>query len=138
MTDTKFRNPLPIISVAQTLTASFVDLGDEQDMREFTKLGLFLNININNSENIQVKAIGRTSAGDAIEYLLPIRSANFSAGQVGVKTFVLELENDVDQGIILEVETGNIIPFVQLQVKVGTVGATAGIISNALVSKSYV
>ena len=136
--DTKYESPQPVIDTAQAVTASFVDLGEEQSMEGFTKLGLFLNIDINDSLNIQIQAIGKTKPGGTIEYLLPIRSANFSAGQVGVKTFILEMVDDINQGIILEVETGNLIPFVQLQVKALTVGAAAGQISNALVSKSYV
>ena len=130
-------SPQPVIATAQTLTAGFVDLGDEIDVKGFTSVGIFLDVNINDSLDLQIRIIGRTESGGADDYLLNINSTSFTSAKIRYKTGFLELENDADQKIIIEIPTGNLIPFIQLQVKAGTLGASAGIITKALVSKSW-
>ena len=130
-------NPQPLITVAQDLTASFEDLGSLINAKGFTSIAVFIKIDINDSANVQLKAIGRTKETGSDDYLLPIKSVSLSAGTVKVKEGVFEFDSDTDQLLIIEIETGNLIPFIQLQVKVGTVGASAGQIDDALVAKAW-
>lgn len=130
-------NPQPLISAAQDLTASFADLGSIVDVRGFTSIAVFLKIDINDSLNVQLQAIGRTKETATDDYLLPIKSVSLSAGLVKLKAGIFEFDSDTNQLIIIEVETGNLIPFIQLQIKAGTVGASAGQIDDALVAKAW-
>lgn len=130
-------NPQPLITSAQVLTANFANFGSLINAKGFTSIGVFIKLNINDSLNVQLKAIGRTEEAGTDDYLLPIKSVSLTAGTVKVKEGVFEFDSDADQLLIIEIETGNLIPFIQLQVKAGTVGASAGQIDDALVAKAW-
>lgn len=100
-------------------TASWANIGPVINCEGSDSVGIFLNMIIGTDLNFRVRAIGRlTATGD--DYLLPIRTA--SASDVKVEGQYIELNVDADQKIILEVETDQIVPFIQMQIQVGTVG----------------
>lgn len=118
-----------LISAAQTLTEAWKNLGSEIDTRGISALGVFISLNINNTLNARIRALAKRESGSADEYVLPIRTV--STSDVKIEDEYLEFNNDVDQEMLLSWELDGIIPFVQLQVMAGTVGASAGQIISA-------
>lgn len=106
---------------AQDLTASYADFGAEIDMRGYTKLGVWIVTDVNNSENVNLKALLKhTSAGiDAYEIL------------DGTGVVALWTTTPADGKLYIEFNVGAA-PIVQLQAIAGTVGATAGDLSIAI------
>ena len=56
--------PFALISAAQNFTASWADLGGEIATNQFNSIGLWLNLDINDTLNARVRLIAKhTSAG---------------------------------------------------------------------------
>lgn len=98
-------------------------------MSKYKRCMVWLNIDINDSQNVRVRAVGKLSKNAANEYNLPIKTT--SSSQVTIQDEFMEFNDDADQKVLLEIVTNGLIPFVQLQVEAGTVGASAGQIDEA-------
>lgn len=118
-----------LISVAHLLTGTWTNLGSEIDTRGEDTLGVWINLDINDTLNARMRALAKHESGGMDEYFLPIRT--ISAADVKVEDEYVEFANDIDQKMLLEVGLDNIIPFVQMQVQAGVVGASAGRIVSA-------
>lgn len=118
-----------LISEPQDLTADWVNLGPIIEMANWSRMAPYIDLDINDSLNVRVRAIVKRGRNDAKAYNLPIR--NVSASDVKLEDEYLEFNVDADQKMVLEVETKGLVPFIQLQVMAGTVGATAGQILSA-------
>ena len=103
-------------------------------MASYTRLGLWLNVDINNSTNVRFRAVGKREKGDTSDYPLIITTT--TASDIKVEDEYFELSVDADQLLIAEILTNNLVPYVQIQVQTGTVGATAGQIDAADVTFS--
>ncbi len=115
-------------STAQDFTASWVDYGDEIGTDGFDSLGLWLNININDTKDARFRALAKhTRGGDT--HLLPINVETPSVVNVGDE--YSEIINDVDARRVVSFTLDKIIPFVQIQIQAGTVGAPVGQILNS-------
>lgn len=126
---------IALISAAQDLTASWVDLGDPVPMSDWNRCALWANLDINNTNDARVRAIAKlTDTVGAGEYTLPIKVVTSS--DVKVEGEYIEFNVDADQKMVLEVETKGLVPFIQFQVQAGTVGATAGQFDSAIVTQS--
>lgn len=127
--------PESILAAAQDVTAAWVDLGAEISMVGFTHMGVWVNLDINNSENVRIRAIAKHTAAGADEYFLPIES--ISASDIKIQDEYFEFNDDVDQRVLLKIPTDNLIPYIQLQVTAGVVGATAGQIDSLYITRSW-
>lgn len=123
-----------LITSPQALTASFVDLGVEQQLTQYTRIAIWLNVDINDSLNVRFRALGKLAENDTNEFSLPIKTV--TSTQVTIEEEFVELGVDADQLIIFEVLTNGLVPFVQFQVSAGTVGASPGEIDEAFVTFS--
>jgi len=132
MVVSKFERDL--LSAAQPLTDTFADLGDEIRTNNFESFGLFLVLDINTSQDVQIRAMAKHTANSADEFAIPIRTV--SSSDVKIQDEVIELNDDVDQKVILQVDTDYIMPYVQIQVRAGTVGGTPGEITSAVIVRS--
>lgn len=95
------------------LTNAYADFGPEIDMRGFTKLGLFIEADVNSSSNVVVKVVGLKALG----------GSDFTI--IGTDEITLWTTTPaVDTNYYCEFEVGTI-PYVQIQAIAGTVGATA-------------
>ena len=103
-----------VLETAQDLTASYADFGAEIDMRGFNRIGLFIVTDVNNSEDVDLKVLGKSTAGGTFEYEID-----------GTDVVRIWSGTGTDAAIYYEFDVGTI-PFIQLQIKAGTVGATAG------------
>jgi len=119
-----------LISSAQDLTNAWADLGDPVKMANRSTCGLWINLDINATNNARVRALAQLDqSGTLGEFFLPIKTV--STSDIKVQDEYIEFNDDADQKMILEVETNNLIPWLQFQVMAGTVGATAGQIDTA-------
>jgi len=120
---------MQLITTPQTLTTSWVDLGDQVDMTKYTRCGIWLNIDINDSNNVRIRALPKLAKNAAFEYTLPIRTVG--ANVVTVEPEYFEYGTDADGLGILEIRTRGLVPYVQFQVQVSAAGATPAQIDNA-------
>ena len=125
---------MSLISAAQNLTASWADLGSEIDMTKYRRCMVWLNIDINDSQNVRLRAVGKLAKNATLEYVFPIKVVTSS--KVNVQDEFTEFTDDADQSVLVEILTNGLVPIVQLQVEAGTAGATPGQIDNADITYS--
>lgn len=124
-----------LIKTPQTLTTSWTPVGDPVDTTNATRTAFWLTVTINNSLNLQIRALPLLAKNAPSDFSLPIRTV--SASDVKVEAEYYELNDDIDQEIILETRTKGLIPYVQFEVRVDTLGATAAVLDTANVTKSH-
>ena len=97
----------------QDLTASYADFGAEIPTEGYTKIGVWVKADVNDSTTVTLQALGlHTTAGDEFEL-------------DGIGEITLWTSGASDFNKYYEIEVGAV-PIIQLQAKAGTVGATAG------------
>ena len=109
---------------AQALTASYADFGAEIDMRGFNTVGIWVTIDVNDSQDVDLKVLGKHTSAGADEFEID-----------GLSVKRLWTGAGTDSKIYYEFETGSI-PYLQIQAVAGTLGATAGTLTIAI-TKSY-
>lgn len=124
-----------LIETVQVLTGAWKNIGLVIDAQGEDRLGVWINLVINDTVNARVRALAKRELGGVDEYLLPVRT--ISASDVKVSPEYIEFNNDIDQKMILGIELDNVIPFVQLQIMAGTVGVNAGRIITAHITRGH-
>lgn len=99
---------------AQDLTAAYADFGSEIDMRGYNRLGVYIVTDINDSEDVDLKVLGKHESGGTDEYEID-----------GISVKTLWTTGASDGKVYYEFDVGTI-PFIQLQAIAGTLGVTAG------------
>lgn len=117
---------------AQDFTASWVDYGPEIGVDGHNHFSLWLIIDINDTADARFRILAKHTGGGADEYTLPIRKVTPSA--VSLQNEYYELSVDEDCEPVISFDLGEVIPFAQVQIQAGTVGATAG----QILSSKYV
>lgn len=125
------------IGASQTLTGSFADLGGEIATATYRYLYLFLTIDINDSQNVRLRVLGKHTAVAADEYIYPHQDLVCADTSVSTTEDYIEFDTDADQLKIVKIPLENALAFVQLQVMAGTVGASAGAITAAYYTLGY-
>lgn len=110
----------------QTLTADWVDYGTEIACGNKENFLLWLELDINDSENVQVRGRLRYLEGYSKVFDTPNREVD--AGVTKIQPDVYEYEVDADQNVPLQWQLDKAIASIQIQIKAGTVGATPGAI----------
>lgn len=128
------KGPYELVAAAspQNLTTSWVDLGAELDVEGARHIGLYVNLDINDSVNARVRLLVKHTSASTDEYVLPIRSIGTS--DVKVEDEYTEFNVDADQKVFLSWDLDGLTCFVQFQVQTETVGSTAGQIDSAYVT----
>lgn len=119
----------------QDLTASWVDIGDEFVMEGYSHLGLWVNLDINDSLNARIRVLVKNSEAHADEYSLPIKTVG--ASSIAVEDLYYEFNVDADQKVLLEVETNGHVKIAQVQISAGTAGVAPGQILSLLATKVW-
>lgn len=127
--------PEALISAAQALTGSFADVGGEIDVSGFSSLGLWIDLDINDSIDVQFKMLVKLADSATDEYELPLIAA--TASKANIEPQLIELTNDANQKIMIPFSLDRVIKSVQIQVKAGTLGSPAGILTSAKVTKRW-
>ena len=135
--ETKYIGPEALIAAAQSFTAAppWVDLGGEIPTAGVTHLGVWLDVDANDSKDMEIRALFKHTIAGADEYAGMIRV--LSASFVSIQAGYLELETDVDQKLILSIPLDGVVPFVQLQIQALTAGGSPGRIVTAYTTKSW-
>lgn len=108
---------------AQDFTASWVDYGSEISTDGFDNMSVWLDIDINNSQDARMRILSKHTSGGA-EYVHSIEV--ITASVVNTEDEYFEFTTDEDQKRVIEITLDDVIPYVQVQIQAGTVGATAG------------
>jgi len=120
--------PVALISSAQDLTASWKDFGSEVSSGGYNVFGLWTDLDINDSVNARIRLLASHTTGGAT-YLIPIRTV--AASSVSVEGEYIEFNVDEDQQMLLSWDLDRLVPYIQIQVQVGTVNTTAAQIDSA-------
>ncbi len=128
-------NKEALISSPQLFTTSFVDLGVPIDCVGFNNLAIWIKIDINDSLNARIRALGKFAIDDVDEYFFPIKTV--SSSDIKVETEYVEFNIDQDQSYVINYSINNVIPYVQFQISVGTLGAIPGSILSAYITRSF-
>lgn len=118
------QEPTALKATTQDLTASWVDIGSEIQTEGYKQLLLWVNLDINSSNNARIRVLAKRANAGADEYVLPIKTIGTS--DVKIEDEYFEFNDDADQKMVIPIDLDNLIPWVQVQVQAGTVGATAG------------
>ena len=123
-----------LLSAAQTLTGAWADLGDVIDTRDIKKVAVWLDLDVNDSQNVRVRFVGKKTNASTEVFVLPIKTIGVS--DVKVEDEYFELNEDVDQKVMIDSQVGDLTPFIQIQVMAGVPGASPGQLLTAGVSFS--
>ncbi len=108
---------------AQNFTASWVDYGPELGTDGFDNLSIWLNIDINDTIDARIRVLAQhTLGGDG--YVHPIEKTTPSV--INVEDEYFEFTTDEDKKRVLKIALDDVVPYAQIQIQAGTVGATAG------------
>lgn len=121
------------VATAQNITTGWVVIGTASnvDVRGANVVGLWVDLDINDSTNARVRALARhTSEGDT--FLFPIKTVG--ASDVKVEDEYFEFNSDSDQRMLLTWDIDRLISYIDFQVQVGTVNTTAAQIDDAHVT----
>lgn len=134
-----------LLAENQTLTNTFTDIGliigskqlsgsTKEDLINFSFLTVAVELNINDSKDFQIRALA-VDEKDNVEFTFPIETTK--KDKTLIEPALQELNVDTDTNQLFEFELDDTIDAVQLQVRVGTVGATAGIVTSLRYNKGY-
>lgn len=124
----RFGGAQSIIPAPQDITGAWANLGDPVRVEGARTAGLWVNLDINNSQNVRIRALVQHTDGGS-QYLIPIRA--ITASQINVQPEFVEFTNDVDQLMVLASDLEGIVRYIQWQVMAGTVGITPAQIDSA-------
>lgn len=133
--DTKYIGPEALIAAAQNFTAAWVDLGGEIPTAGVTHLGLWLNLDVNDSLNMRIRALRKHTIAHADEFPGQVRV--LSSSDIKTQPEYIEIDTDADQCYLVSFPLDGVVPFVQIQIMAGTVGGTAGQVDSAYTTKSW-
>lgn len=112
---------ISMIAAPQLFTDAWADLGGEISMFGLQACVFYLKLRINSDFDLRFRVLAKHTSGGTEEYMLPIKTP--SLGVVAVEGQYFEFTNDVDQQIIIPVETLGAIPYLQPQIQRGVDGA---------------
>jgi len=125
----KHQAPRTHKTAAQTVTASWVDWGDEIDVDGADDLGLMGILTKNNSTNIRVRVLAKTSSAGTLEAPLPLNVLSATKVTVVTAGYIEFGTTDAAQHFIISAEVMKLYPYAQVQIQAGTVGVTGATFS---------
>ena len=135
-----------ILDTNQTLTNTFTDIGavigpssiagsTGDNLIMFSFLTVAVELDINDSEDFQIKALIVDAEDPTKEFDFPINTVKKNIVQV--EPLVQEFNLDIDANQTFSWDLDNTVDAIQLQVRAGTVGATAGVITSIRYNIGY-
>lgn len=120
-------------TTTQAFTTSWVDYGAEVETHGVKTLNLWVDLDINSTNDARIRVLGKMTKGATNEYNMVIKKVNTT--EVQIDDHYIEFHVDADQKAIIPIDLNYAFPFVQVQVSCGTVGATAGEIESIYMTK---
>jgi hypothetical protein len=120
-------NKLATVATTQTMTASFVDVGSEINVVGVEKLGIWIDLDINNSTDVVIQVLSKLVAnGDEYSHIIP---SSYS--------YTLPMADGFYK--LPDFDTNRLMNYVQIQAKATVVGApAAAIIRSCKITKKLV
>lgn len=137
---------MKLLATNVTLTNVFTDIGvvigpktfsataTGDDVIKFSFLTVAIELDINDSLNFQIKALAIDTI-DSVQFEFPIETIKKSVIQI--EPLVQELNFDTDANQLFQWELDTTIDAVRLQVRVDTLGVTAGIVTSLRYNLGY-
>jgi len=125
-----------VVTSAQAFTTSWADLGSEIEMLGYNRLGVWITLDVNAANNMRLRALAKLDAAGATEYNFVIKTVGTS--DIALEDRYYEFEDDADGKYFLEFETSCLVPYVQLQIQVGTDGGADAEVDYCEITKSLV
>ena len=113
-----------VIKENQTITGAFADLGDEIAVSEYTKLGIYIDLDINDSTGVVIQVLLRTKpGGDDYTHLTS-------------SSYQWTLDDADGYYKIPDFDLNNLVNYVQIQVIATVPGASPGVIDKCEIVKA--
>ena len=123
-----------VISSAQTLTDTMADLGGEITTTGYNYLIIYIEIDINDSTDVQLQALSKHTSAGTDEYI----DAIFTEGSSIIKVEPDYIQFNVDENKKYKlVYRLNGADYIQLQVMAVVVGGTAGQIDSCYYKRTF-
>jgi len=133
--------PISIIAAAQNFTNSWVDLGPEIATMGYSRIGLWLNVAVNNSTNMRIKCLAKHTSAGSNEYAFPLTLVDVTGTPFfnRVQAEYTQLDNNASQMILLTYQLENLISYCQFQIQVEAVGTpTAAQVLDCVVTYAFI
>ena len=114
---------LELTKANQALTANWADIGDPIQTGSYGIMHMLFTVDINDSEDVQFRFITKLGLTHVTDYERCIFTA--STDVVTTKPEIYKVGDNVDKNYHWSLVLDDRTPYVQIQVKVGTVNATA-------------
>lgn len=114
---------IDLLTSPQAITVSWADVGGEIDTDGHNDIAFWIKITINNSNNVQFRALVKHTKDHADEY--DLMTETYSGGKNTEDATIHELNTDADQKIMFHIPLKEDTPVTQLQVRFLTAGATS-------------
>jgi hypothetical protein len=122
--------PTALKTTAQDLTTSWVDIGGEINITGYRYLHLWINLDINSTNNARFRVLFKRESAGTDEYGYYTKSSSNGVSTITGNGHYYEFGTDADQKIVVDIGLKSGYPYCQVQVSCGTVGATAGQIDS--------
>jgi hypothetical protein len=120
----KRTSSIPILSAAQTVTDSFMDVGSEISCGTYRYLYLYMTTTIQQANNLRFKFMAKHESGGAEECAMDEGFVSISGTTVTAPSTAAidywEQTEDVNADWLIKIELNNCIPYVQVMVSEGT------------------
>lgn len=117
-----------------TLTNDWVTIGSRIGTIGLTSIGVWLDVVINDSTEILIRPVCYPSERSDNGYSVPTMEIYTGINHVYPKQYLLEEASD--QKLTFQITTAKIIPYVEIQVKAGTVGVTPATINSLILTST--
>lgn len=121
-----------MITAPQTVTAAWADIGDEIDVRDVNSIALWVDLDINSSQNVRFQILAKKASDATDWFTLPLKVNGTT--ETKVLPGYYEFDTDADQKLVFEVPVTDLVEYVKVQVMAGTLGATGADIESLGVS----
>lgn len=131
-----YTDKVELIPSAQTLTTAFANLGGEIDMRGENQLGLWLEVDINDAEDVEIRVLHKHTSGGTEEY----REIYLGSPAANITTIHLndyQVASDADQLFKLNIPVSATSPYIQVQARERVNEGTDADIDTAYITKAW-
>ena len=122
-----------LIKSPLTLTTSWVNLGDRINTKGLDDIAMWLNGSLNDSDKVMIRVKCNRNIDDTTGYYTQIQTVSDTAAVLSQEIYEL---NSSNIEAVIPLGVSELAPWIQLEIKVNTAGATAASIAEAFVSFS--
>ena len=130
-------SPVALIGAAQDFTAAMADVGGEIPCSGYRHLRVWVTLDINDSTDCRVAVLVKHTSAGSVEAPYDPNKWALRDSTLSATGAYREWNTDADGEYLVEIELDNAMPYVQLQIQAGTVGASAGQIDAATYVLGY-